>query len=245
MSAAEKEVLRRLPTKLRGRWLSSADEDVLVVDEKPRDATTERTYLVADAQNWPSTPWSLATEYYTLALKTTAAARYADDYVFVAALTDTEPSSPFDALVAEKAARAKATISATTTGLAAIGRRLDSLVDLAKEEYPATEIPDVASLASAIGFFSTVEGLSKPLLGLTSSGNVWAEWFKRRDRQDRVALEFRKNGSITLAATFRDPTEPLRRSSVVHGNLSAKVAADRLRADITLSWVMTARERHG
>lgn len=237
MSAVEKEVLRRLPTKLREQWLIGADEDFV--------GTTERASSTSvSTQGWARAAWSVAAEYYAHAFQTTAAARVAGDWVFVTTGTETEPNSPFDSLVAAKAARAKRAI-AGAAGLGAIYRRLDNLVDLAKDEYPATEIPDADSLASAISFFTMVEGLSKPLLGLTSAGNVWAEWFKRRDRQERVALEFRRGGSITLAATFRDPSEPLRRSSAVHGNLSARNAAERLRADIALRWVITTPPNDG
>src|SRR5690606_31122182 len=114
---------------------------------------------------------------------------------------------------------------------ASIGNRLLQLLDIAGDEYPETEIPGLQMLTSVLGFFRGRRDILPPLLTLTSTGNVWAQWTGSQNRM--AALEFKRDGSVNLAAFFPDSDEPLRQASIA-SNMSWKAASREIRNNANL-----------
>lgn len=147
--------------------------------------------------------------------------------------------NPFDSVLNAKVETATGTIQHyVSRGLAsAIGQRLIALVDAAREEYPETDIPNQHVLESAIQFLRSRKNLQVPLFALTSVGGVWVEWRGAAGRA--AALEFKRDGTVNLAAFYPDPEQPLQMSSRAM-SMSWQSASREIRDNAELSWLFAA-----
>jgi hypothetical protein len=72
--------------------------------------------------------------------------------------------------------RATDSLLANLPNGAPLSARLHELIDLAKEEYPDTEIPSYTSIATLRRFIVEGAGVAPPDLSLLSSGSIWLSW---------------------------------------------------------------------
>lgn len=219
MSAVEKEVFRSLRFAARPRTPFAIDEEALIQFDVPHD---EVSFDLVDALR---SSWPVEVDVSPMS-----------NVDMDIGISITASPSPFEDILSSKLINAKMTL-ARHAPAEDVFRRMSELIDFAADEYPETDIPSARSLSAALTFLEDNNDLPSPLLGLTSPGNVWAEWIKE-DGSSRVALEFRKNGSITLAATFPDTDEPLRQASDLSGNLGPSSVSEKLRATPSFSWIL-------
>jgi hypothetical protein len=158
--------------------------------------------------------------------------------LYVSAPYDT-PLDPFEDVVNAKVQTAKATTQHyVSRGLTpAIGQRLTTLIDAAREEYPETDIPNQSVLESALQFLRSRKDLQTPLFALTSVGGLWLEWRGAEGRA--AALEFKRDGSVNLAAFYPDPEQPLQMSSRAI-SMSWQSASREIKSNKGLSWLFAA-----
>ena len=145
--------------------------------------------------------------------------------------------SPFEELPDTRARRATALVEewlAKRQVTASTAKRLLELINIAHEEYPETEIPSEESLLSTLRFFRGVrDHLRSPSITLTASSGVWIEW---RSNAKRAALEFKRDGSVNLAAFYPDPDQPMMPASFA-GHYSWKSVSQEIRQKRGLEWL--------
>lgn len=117
---------------------------------------------------------------------------------------------------------------------------LERLTNLLNEvaESSEADVPTRQSLDSAVEFFSGRADLTDPMLSVTPSGNVWAEWVSAGNR--RAALEFLGNGSVNLVAIFPDLQRRWRKDSIA-ANLSKSAVSDQIDQNTELHWMIAGR----
>jgi len=87
-----------------------------------------------------------------------------------------------------------------------LAARLRDLLEIAREEQPEQAPPAAESLETFLGFLARHRGLRYPDVVLTPEGNARATW--RRDRNQRLALEFLDDGDLRFVIFAPDPRHP-------------------------------------
>jgi hypothetical protein len=97
-----------------------------------------------------------------------------------------------------------------------LARRLEYLLEVAKEEAPDQALPRRDSLRGFVRFMEhmlkEVPSLEYPEVALTPTGNVWVEWRTAPSKQ--FVAEFQPDGSVGYVIFAPDPERADGRSSV-------------------------------
>lgn len=101
--------------------------------------------------------------------------------------------------------------------------RLGELIDLARDEYPETDIPSPASIKAFAKMLSAFSQLRAPSLSLLPSGALWLSWKKAQHGTGGMAI-FR-DGTASFAMLLDNPERPTRPIHVnVSGDLKSVLA---------------------
>jgi hypothetical protein len=119
---------------------------------------------------------------------------------------------------------------------ASAAERLHALIDEEGQDYSLVEVPSPTAVAGFGRVVAQLRSLAPPLLSLTPSGGIWAEWAEAARRS--VAIFIAQDGRARIGAVLM-VQEGCRLPLLLEMEGDIDTVLERLRSDRDLNWLHT------